>query len=362
MLVQIAETMPIRHVNGPVRYGVLGAGQMSRIALADLTSQPGAQVVGISDPSRERSREVGAQFGIEKICHDAAELLDPARLDAVYVATPNATHAPLARLALERGLHVLVEKPFGISHTEVSDLARLAREKNRVLSVALGQRLRPESQQVHRLVRSGALGDVYHVKAFWLRRRGIPKLGTWFGNKSLAGGGALLDIGVHLLDLALHLLGDFEPTQITGSVATQFGQHGRGEGGWGHSDRGELDFDVEDFATAFLRFRGGASLTLDVSWALHQAEEDRHDVVLYGSESSASCYPGSWIHDDGHGEFSHPLPDEPLPFPHASPFVNFTQHLLGHEELSVTLEQALLVQKILDAIYASARSGESISF
>ena len=345
-----------------LRFGVVGAGQISRFACQEINRHAAAKVVAASDPHPERLAELAASLGEVRTFADNELLLADANVDAVFIATPNAFHAPLAKRALELGKHVIVEKPFATNATEAAEVVEQARRAGKVLSVGMNQRFRPESQRVAQLVRAGKLGSVYHAKAFWFRRAGIPKLGTWFGKQTLAGGGALYDIGVHLLDLALYVMGRFDPISVSGQVYTTFGPRGLGEGGWGLSDRSHADFDVDDGATALLRFAGGVTLTLDVSWAIHQKEPDRMNVVLHGSEAGAGLYPGELYRfgaEKGAYETS-TLADTALEYPHANRFHNFIGAVQGSEPLCVTPAQALAVQRVLDAIYESSRAGREV--
>jgi predicted dehydrogenase len=345
-----------------LRFGVLGAGQISRAACQEINRHPSARVVAASDPSPERLAELASSLGGVRPFADNEALLAEPDLDAVFIATPNAFHAPLALQALSAGKHVIVEKPFATNASEAAAVVAHAKHVGKLLSVGMNQRFRPESQRVRALVESGKLGHVYHAKAFWFRRAGIPKLGTWFGKKALAGGGALYDIGVHLLDLALFVMGRFEPVSVSGQTYSTFGPRGIGEGGWGMSERAHTDFDVDDGATALLRFADGATLTLDVSWAIHQKEPDRMNVVVHGSEAGAGCYPGEIYRfgaEKGVYETA-TLADTPLAYPHANRFHNFINALQGTEALCVTPEQALSVQRILDAIYESSRLGREV--
>jgi predicted dehydrogenase len=346
-----------------LRFGVIGAGQISRYACHEINRHTAAKVVAASDPSPERLAELAATLGGVRTFADNEALLADAEVDAVFIATPNAFHAPLALRALWYGKHVLVEKPFATNATDAAAVVEQAARAGKLLSVGMNQRFRPESQRVAALVRQGKLGKVYHAKAFWCRRTGIPKLGTWFGKKELAGGGALYDIGVHVLDLALHLLGNFTPISVSGQVYTTFGQRGLGEGGWGLSERAHPTFEVDDGATALLRFEDGATLALDVTWAIHQKEPDRMNVTLHGSEAGAGLYPGELYRygsEKGVYETS-TLADTPLTYPHTNRFHNFIGAVLGSEELCVTPTQALAVQRILDGIYESSRTGREVS-
>jgi len=281
----------------------------------------------------------------------------------VYIAVPNKFHAPLTIAALQAGKHVILDKPFAMNVAEAEEVVATAKRAGKMFMVGMNQRFRADSQKIQALAAQGVLGDIYHGKAFWFRRSGIPRLGTWFGNKELAGGGALLDIGVHLLDLCLFCMGNFEPVAVTGATYTKFGNRGLGEGGWGKSDRQQgLVFDVDDFAAAMIRMKNGATVSLDVTWACHAEEANRMDVYLYGSEGGARLYPAKLFHSD-------PLrndydvienPKAPVALAHECRFTNFINSILGSEKPLVTPEQALAVQKILDGIYESARTGREV--
>ena len=228
--------------------------------------------------------------------------------------------------------------------------------------MGMNQRYARSSQQIRALKKAGRFGEVYHAKAYWMRRSGIPKFGTWFGNKALAGGGAVLDIGVHMLDLALHVTDLWEPVSVTGATYTKFGNRGLGEGGWGKSDATDIEFDVDDFATALIKFEGGATVSLDVSWACHQPEVNRNNVQVFGTEGGALAYPGEVYRygEDGYAVESN-LTTEPA-LPHCDRFHNFINCILGTEQPLTTIDEALALQRILDAIYESCRTGSEVRF
>lgn len=345
-----------------VRFGVLGAGQISRYACPEIGSHPQAQVVAVSDPHAGRLADLASRLEGVRAVADSTALLTAPDVDAVYIATPNRFHAPFALQALEAGKHVIIEKPFTTSAADAEEIVARAERLGRLVTVGMNQRFLPDCQRVAELTRQGALGHVYHAKAYWFRRSGIPKLGSWFGSKALAGGGALYDIGAHLLDLALYALGRFDPHSVSGQVYSSFGARGVGEGDWGLSDREHPDFDVDDAATALLRFPDGLSLTLDVSWARHQREPDVMNVLLHGTTAGAGCYPGE-LYGSGSAPDTYdtrPLPESPLPYPHQSRFHNFIGAILGTEALCVSPAQALAVQRILDSIYESSRLGREV--
>jgi predicted dehydrogenase len=280
----------------------------------------------------------------------------------VYIAVPNKFHVPLTLEALAAGKHVLLEKPFAMNLAEAETAAEAAKRAGKVLTLGMNQRFNERSQQFRTLVEEGTFGEIYHAKAYWFRRSGIPRLGTWFGDRELAGGGCLYDIGVHLLDLCLYLIGNFEPVSVFGSTYTKFGNRGLGEGGWGISDRAaQGKFDVEDFATGQIRFANGATVSLDVSWACHQEHGNRTDVEIYGTEAGGAALSGKLFRRVADGaHVAYDAPGRPLIHEHKDRFHNFINHLQAGEPLCVPIEQALTVQRILDALAASSASGRSI--
>ncbi|HEY0257920.1 MAG TPA: Gfo/Idh/MocA family oxidoreductase, partial [Candidatus Methylacidiphilales bacterium] len=230
-------------------------------------------------------------------------------------------------------------------------------------NVGMNQRFSADSQKIKQLADQGLFGEIYHAKAWWKRRAGIPKLGTWFGSKEIAGGGSLYDIGVHMLDLCLYTINNFEPVSVVGAAYTKFGNRGLGEGGWGLSDRSAVAFDVDDFASAFIRFANGATVTLDTSWACHQAEANSDNVQIFGTEAGATLRPAKLFRNRPGLPAMYETVEElkvPLKMPHEERFHNFINHLRGEEELCVTSHQALVVQQILDGIAESSRTGKEV--
>ena len=349
-----------------IKFGIVGAGAIATSSCKAIQSHGGAEIVGASDLNAERLKELCDEFSIPKSYANSDDLFADTNVEAVYIGVPNKFHAPLAKAALAAGKHVILDKPFALNYAEAKEVADLAEAKGLTLMLGMNQRYRAESQKIRQAVAAGKLGDVYHAKAFWFRRAGIPKLGTWFGNKEIAGGGALLDIGVHLLDLCLFCTDNFEPESVFGKTYTVFGHRGLGEGGWGKSDRrDDVKFDVDDFATAMIRFKNGSTVTLDVSWAAHAEQGNRNDVHLYGTEAGASLYPDKMFrfNDDyasGY-EVIEGVGGKPA-LAHCDRFHNFINAINGDEQPLTSVYQSLQVQRILDAIYESCKTGEVVRF
>lgn len=343
--------------------GFIGAGAISHYSAEAVRRHPRARVVAAQDTHPGRLKELLEAQGIARGYSSAEELLADPEVDAVYIAVPNKFHVPLTLAALAAGKHVLLEKPFAMNLEEARAAAAAAERAGRVLTLGMNQRFGERPQQFRVLAGEGTFGEIYHAKACWFRRAGIPKLGTWFGDRALAGGGCLYDIGVHLLDLCLYVIGNFEPVSVFGTTYTKFGHRGLGEGTWGRSDRAaQAKFDVEDFASGLIRFANGATVALDVAWACHQAEGNRMEVEIYGTEAGGAVFAGRLFRrlEDG-AHVAYEAPGRPLLYPHQDRFHNFINHLLDGEPLCVSLREALVVQSILDALAESSATGRSVA-
>lgn len=346
-----------------IAVGMIGAGQIAGSCAQSLASCAGARVVAAHDLNAERLAALCAEHAIPQAYATVEELLADRGIDAVYIAVPNAFHAPLAIQALEAGKHVLLDKPFALDLDQALQVAAAARASSATFLLGMNQRYRSESQTIAQLARDGLFGDIYHAKAFWLRRQGIPKLGTWFGSKELAGGGCLLDIGVHMLDLCLFVMDKWDPVSVSGTTYTRFGNRGLGEGSWGKSERAGIPFDVDDFATALIRLADGSTVNLDVSWACHAESGSRNDVHIYGDEAGASLYPAKIFRADPLRQ-DYDVIDAVAPrcgLAHCDRFHNWIASIAGDEKPLTSLRQALTVQAILDGIYQSAATGAEVA-
>ncbi len=346
-----------------IRLGLIGAGQIAAFTAREFRRHQDCSIVAIADASEARARELAASTGAEATYSDAADLLAREDIDAVYIAVPNALHEPMALSALEAGKHVLLDKPFALSVMAAAAVIAKAETADRLLMLGMNQRFERNVQRGKALAAAGRFGEIYHVKAYWRRRSGIPRLGSWFTNKAMAGGGALLDIGVHVLDVALHLIDEFQPISVAGATFTRFGNRGLGEGGWGRSERKHETFDVDDFATAMIRLASGTVINLEAAWALHQPMASDHDVIVYGEDAAMAVY-GNELYESGPDGDYRRVQNPPSPaiaYGHCSRAEHFINVLLGRETPIIDAHQALTVQRIIDAIYESAETNREVS-
>lgn len=342
-----------------IKIGIIGAGQIASNHCGSIARHPDAEVIAVADKSLERAKAIQKQFNVEKVYAKWQDLVSDKDVDAVAVALPNFLHAPVSIAALRAKKHVLLEKPFALNYTEAAKVVKAAEKSGKVFMLGMNQRFGGGSQTARTLVGRGELGDIYHAKAYWLRRSGSPTFGTWFCRKDQAGGGSMLDIGVHVLDLALYIMDNWEPVSVSAAVYTKFGNRGIGEGGWGMSDKGKHVFDVDDFATALIKFKNGATLNLSSSWVLNMEQGGAHNVELFGDKAGLSVFPVKLSRfGKKKGEYEVVEPQNvKIAYPHCDRMINWIDVIMGKDKPMCTAAQALTVQKILDAVYKSSVTG-----
>ena len=271
----------------PLRVGVVGLGWAGQQHLEAYRAIDGVEVVALAGQEADLLAELGARHGVPALLARWEDLLDVPGLDAVSVAVPTFLHAPIAVAALERGVHVLSEKPIARDGTEARTMVEAARRAGRVLDVVFNHRRRGDVMALADLVARGALGRPYHARASWLRRSGIPRLGSWFVNAERSGGGPLVDIGVHVLDWTLHVLGEPRVVAVSAVAHAELGPRGRGGDARDTLGGEDSAYEVEDFATALLRLEGGGSVVLETCWAAYRDPVDVMDLTLHGTEGGA---------------------------------------------------------------------------
>lgn len=341
-----------------LRCGVIGTGGIGLDHLTSLQNCHRAATVAVADSNTTRAKEASERYKIPRSYSDYMELLDQADIDAVIIALPNHLHAPAAIEALKARKHVLLEKPMAMNAKEAAKIADTAEKMKRTLMVAQNFRFSRHTQMAKQVVQRGDLGEVYHARCFWLRRGGIPRIGSWFTQKKLAGGGVIYDLGVHVLDTCLHLIGEFDAISVFGQTHSRFGTRGVGEMNWGKS---EIDpgrpFDVEDYGTAMIRMKSGRTVNFEVSWAGHQPAETReHGIDLMGTQGGLSLYPARLYRGGPNGYETIQLANFKTAHPEDRVH-HFVNCVLEGKKPLVGIEESLKVQQILDAIYASAGTG-----
>ena len=339
-----------------LRVGVVGLG-IGSLHIQGYQRLPQAEVIAVCDIHEQRAQQVAQEYGVTHVFTDYQQMLEKVELDAVSVCTPNALHAPVAIAAMEAGCHILCEKPLAHQLQDAERMLQVAKKTGVLFMMGMNNRFRGDSQTLKRHIDAGDLGDIYYAKCGWLRRHGIPGFGGWFTTKALSGGGPLIDIGVHVLDLTWWLMGCPEPDAVFGATFAKFGPYGRGQGSWGTPQKGGT-FDVEDLATALIRFKNGAVCHLDASWASH-IERDVFYSQLMGTKGGASLEPLR-IFTDRHGVPEDFVPHAPSISGHLAEVEHFVECILKRKACIAPIEHGVAVMRMLDGIYRSAETGELV--
>jgi len=339
---------------------VIGAGGIGQDHLASFRLHPAARVAALAEVSPERGREAAEKFGIPELVTDFRVLLRRPDIDVVSIALPNYLHASVALAALRAGKNVMLDKPMATNARDAAKLVAEAKKQGVLFMVGQNFRFNAETQTAKQVVERGELGDIYHAKTSWSRRAGIPRIGSWFTQRRFAGGGCTYDIGVHALDRCLYLLGEFDAAAVSGQTFAKFGPRGLGNGGWGRS---EIDpkapFDVDDLSVALIKLRSGRSVLLEASWAAHGPLIDVNETQLFGTEAGLSLPPVRMFKQARGGYVKEEIDALP-PLVNTNRMVHFIDCLLGKAKPFVKPSESLAVQKILDAIYVSARTGKEV--
>lgn len=348
-----------------LRVGVVGIGWAGQQHLKAYSDLDGVRIVSLAGMEQELRDSLQVEYSIPNAFAGWEEMLDHGGLDAISVAVPTFLHAPIAVAALERRIHVLSEKPIARNAVEGRAMVDAARKAGRVLDVAFNHRRRGDIQALKGVIDDGGLGRPYYAKASWLRRSGIPTLGSWFTNPELAGGGPLADIGVHALDYALHLLGEPKVVAVSAATHSELGPQGRGGGKEYSALASSHTFDVEDFASAFLRLEGGGTLLIEASWATYRETDDLLDFTIYGTDGGAELkvqgapFPAVGqlrVFTDKNGESADYLPPILPGRAHDAVVEDFVTAVRGGESVWGEHDGSLALYRaqIIDACYQSA--------
>jgi predicted dehydrogenase len=345
-------------VTGPVTVGIVGLGGMGT-SHAEWIEQAGSDVIAGTDVVADARAAFADAFDVPTFEKPEA-MYDEARPDAVVITTPNRFHEPAATAALKRDICVLCEKPLAHTLDAAERIAAAAEGSDGFGMVGFNNRFTPAAALFKDRQAKGEFGDVSHVEANYVRRRGIPAPGSWFTDASLSGGGSLIDIGVHVIDYAMYLLGFPEVTEVAASVRSQFGDRPdyADPDRWAANWEGQSGtFDVDDSVSAFITFADGSTLSLEVAWAANRTSD--RSLIVRGSEAGAEMEVGGdelTIRGTGTDAFDHysdtTLCGDMGETSHAAQDAAFVDAVAtGEAPTTNTIEQGLAVQRVIEAIY-----------
>ena len=354
-----------------LRVGVVGCGGIANAKhLPAMKKNGNFEIVAFCDLIEEKALKAKEEYGTEDalVCTDYKEVLKQ-DVEAVYVLTPNSAHAPISIAALDAGKHVMCEKPMAKTYAEAKAMVEAAERSGKILTIGYQSRYRADSAYLKRACENGDLGEIYYAKAHAVRRRAVPTWGV-FLDAEKQGGGPLIDIGTHALDLTLWMMDNYEPEMVVGSVYRKLADQKETGNAWGDWDPNI--FTVEDSAFGFIRMKNGATINLESSWALNSLDVKEAKTTLCGTKAGADMNNGLRINRVSYGRQCVEEPNltsggvaffdgaaESCEHVEQSVFYNA---VVNGEPLVVEPRQAMVVTQILEAIYESGKSGKAVYF
>ena len=345
-----------------MKVAIIGAGLVAKtFHIPAFQACEGVKITAIYDRKPEKAKALADAVGAEPFS-DYDELLRHGDIDAVSICTRTDLHCQMAVKAARAGKNIFLEKPMAASEAEAKEILDETQKNGVTFMLGMLNRFRTETMFINERRTQGNMGDIYHTDVRWIRRRGIPSNG-WFVQKSLSGGGAGIDIGVHAIDTAWYLMGCPEPIAVSAVTHSRLGDaKAKGLSSWGTEAPADRPMDVEETAVALVRFAEGKSMTVTVSWAINGPEED-FNLKVYGTKEGASLNPFV-IYGQEEGYCADITPLFVRDDAWKEGFRNGIQHFVDcvqKGEIPITsAENCYKVQRIIGAMYASASAGREI--
>jgi len=343
--------------------GIIGCGKIaSSKHMPGLARLENVELRAFQNRTKSKAVIAAESFGAEnpRIYETYSELLRDPDIDVVHICTPNDSHCEISIAALEAGKHVMCEKPMALNAKDARTMVETAEKTGKKLSISYQNRFRRDSQYLKQLCAEGVLGDIYFAKAHAVRRRWIPTWGD-FLNKEKQGGGALIDIGTHALDLTLWLMDNYKPRMVVGKTYNPFGKTENIE--LRMTPESSREYEIDDSAFAFIQMTDGATIILESSWALNTLEIGEARASLCGTKAGADMRNGLCIN----GVSQHSLYETQVDVceqmdPGFKEMESWIESIRQEKAPVVQAREALVVAEILDAIYTSSETGQPVFF
>ncbi len=348
-----------------IRVGLVGAGNIANTHIESYGELDGVEIVGICDTDPVRLKMTADKFGIEKRFGSLSEMIAGVELDAVDVCVWNCNHAECAIKALNAGLHVICEKPMAYSISEAEEMKAAAEKAGKLLMIAFCMRFSAQDKVAKDFIDGGYLGDIYYTKTTFLRRHGNP--GGWFSDKARSGGGPVIDLGVHVIDHLRYLMGNPKPVSIYAATYKKLNNRPglKTEVGFKPYGASPDDIcDVEDLASALIRYDNGAVTLLETSYTLNG--EDSYGEEVFGTKGGFKLTESeTTLYTELNG-FMVDVTPKLKGFKHdKNEYIAELRHFLacirGEEECRATADDGIQIMKILEAIYESGRTGHEVT-
>ena len=332
-----------------IRVGIVGVG-IGRLHAMGYKKCSDVEIRAFCDIDKTRAESCAKEFEARDVYTDYKEMLKDEEIDAISVCTPNVLHAPIAIAAFEAGKHVICEKPIATNAAEGKAMVAAGKKSGKIFMMGFNNRFRGDTQHLKKCIENGDLGDIYYAKTGWLRRRGTPQIGGWFTTKAMSGGGPLIDLGVHVLDLTLWLMGNPKPVYVFGSSYAAFAPQRAKEAGG--------TYDVEDLAVGMVRLENGGTIVVEASWESY-VEKEKIYSQLMGTKGGAELEPLR-IYTDIGGQSANTQLQHPDQQGHEFEIIHFVECIRENKTPLATGEHGLHIQQILDAIYESTVTGKGV--
>jgi len=355
-----------------LKVGIIGCGGIAEQKhLPAISKIKEAEVTAFCDIISDRAQLMCKKFGVPdaKTYTDYNELIKDGSIDVIHVLTPNRSHSPITIAALEAGKHVMCEKPMATSFEDAKKMTETAKKTGKLLTIGYQYRCMPAPLYLKKVCQRGDLGEIYYAKAHAIRRRGVPTWGVFLKEKE-QGGGPLIDIGTHALDMTLWMMDNYKPKSVVGNVYKKLNDNPDSGNIWGPWDPKE--FTVEDSAFGFITMENGATIVLEASWALNTLDKGEGMCTLCGTKAGADMKDGLRINSSDLGKLTVTKPDLDVggvqyyegssEEPKDIECRNWYDAILKGAELRVKPQQAMVVTQILEGIYESSKAGKQINF
>lgn len=347
-----------------IKIGIIGVGNISGEHIQAYLNNPNVELYAFCDINEAQLKKRAEEFGVTRTFTDKADMLALPEIDAVSVCTWNSAHAECAIAALEAGKHVLCEKPMSVSAADAIRMKEAADKNGKLLMIGFVRRFGNDCAILQDFIDSGDFGELYYAKATYLRRNGNP--GGWFGDKSRSGGGPLIDLGVHVIDLVRYLMGNPKPVSVYGMTAQKLfdRRNLKDKKAYQSISASDNDIcDVEDMATAMIRFDNGAVLSVETAFSLN-LKKDVGNIELFGTKAGASLSPSLEIYTETNGYLSNLTLEKESALSFDGLFQNEIDHfvdcVVSGTPCKAPAEDGIALMQILDAIYESAKTGHEV--
>ncbi len=343
-----------------LRVGIIGSGGISRIHFTGWQKLPDCEVVACMDVNLEAAVSRAREFGVPDAYKTASPLFKRDDIDVIDICAPNRFHKKYAVPALKAGKHVLSEKPLALTPKEVDAMIAASEAGGAKLMCAQHQRFADNSRALKQYLRDNPIGEVYYARAWYHRRRLLPARPGFIYHEQ-SGGGCCIDVGVHILDLALHLMDQFAPVSVSGISVNKLSKRPEVFSEWGGRDYDKKGVDVEDFAGGLVRFADGAALNLECSFMLNMKPRAEQRIDVYGTNYGAQ-WPSCEVYSQTANDYFDGRIDvrDTKTRAHHEEIRCFAEAVMGDRDVPVPPHESRAVMAILDGLYRSQKTGREV--